>query len=108
MARIVQRPMSCENAAIKPSMTATHRAIRTRRCRSQRPPRVVPASIIGWLYATFSTVPRWCGEPRAPFGRNLFSRGARLVAVQEEAVHRGTGARRVRTKGTEREEFVGQ
>src|SRR5205085_9927737 len=91
-ARIVQRPRSCENAAMRPSTSAVHRAFLMRRCRSQRPVRVVPASIAGCVYATKSTVPRWCREPGSPFGRHLLLRFTRTFAVQEEAVDGGAGA----------------
>src|SRR6266550_1603320 len=73
-------------ATISPSTTATQSARRTRLARSQRPTRVLPASIMGWLYAMKSTVPRWCGKPCPPFGGHLPLRRTRPVPVQEEAV----------------------
>src|SRR5919201_3529720 len=104
--RIVQRPMSCENAAIKPSTTAVHSAILMRRSPSRRPIRVLPASIIGWLYATKSTVPRWCREPRAPFGGNPFPCSARLVAVEEQSVDRRPRPRDVGAKRSQLQQLL--
>jgi hypothetical protein len=56
---------------------------------------------MGWLYAMRSTVPRWCGQPAAPFGGHFPLRGARTVAVQEEPVD---GRTRTSDVGTERAE----
>src|SRR2546422_1474146 len=95
-------------ATIRPSTTAPQRASRNRRSRSQRPTRVPPASIIGWLYAIESTVPRWCGEPRAPSGGDSFPRSPGFAAVQKQAVDGGARTRDVRAECAERSELVGE
>src|SRR6266508_2996824 len=102
----VQRERSCSSATIRPSITATQRARRSRRSRSHRPTRVLPASIMGWLYATSSTVPRWCREPRAAFGGNSLLRGACTVTVQEQPVDGRPSAGDVRTERAKRHQLL--
>ena len=70
--------------------------------------RVVPASIMGWLYAMRSTVPRRCGQPGAPLGGHFPLRRAGTVAVQEEPVDGRTRARDVGTERTESQELRGE
>src|SRR6476469_9504864 len=107
MTRTVHFVRSAVIATSSPSITATQRVRRMRRSRSHLPVRVVPASIMGWLYAMRSTVPRWCGQPAAPFGGHIALRGARPVAVQEEPVDGRTRLRYDGTESTESQELRG-
>src|SRR3954447_19575143 len=101
MTRTVHFVRSAVIATSRPSITATHRASRIRRSRSHLPVRVVPASIMGWLYAMRSTVPRWCGQPGTPLGGHFPLRSTGAVAMQEEPVDGRAGARDVCTERTE-------
>src|SRR3954465_5092876 len=103
MTRTVNFVRSAGIATTRPSIPATHRASRIRRSRSHLPVRVVPASIMGWLYAIQSTVPRWCGQPGTPLGGHFPLRSRGAVPVQEGPIDGRAGAGDV---GTERTESV--
>src|SRR2546425_2402350 len=96
------------SATRSPSTTATQRARRSRRARSHRSMRVLPPSIIGWLYAMCSTVPRRCRQPRTPFGGDSPLRRARGIAVEEESVDDRPSTTDVCAEGAERHELSRQ
>src|SRR5262249_4849249 len=91
-----------------PSKTASQRAMRTRRARSQRLVGEVSASITECSCNTRSNVPRGCREPGAAAPRQVPLRLRRLRAMEKEAVDRGTGAAHVCAERAERAQLVGE
>src|SRR5689334_19774598 len=103
----VQRETSDEIATTIPSSTAIHSAIRSRRCRSQRPARVEWWSIAP-VPITRATLPSRFGQPQPAERRERRLRRLRRRARLEEAVERRAGAADVGPEGAVGTELGGE